>query len=193
MARKKERVMAFDVMQPDTLHAATERNCRNFICFEKNVRSFLDKECRRESWLHESTRDREINTLLGYQTELRDGVGELGMDVVSLLPITLEKSVKTTTPYIYRTIDYGAARPTAEYGTRKDAIDLIQKRIKTKGVVMHYNGITERGDLDFDRINEILGGLEEDTIDFDIEPIGRGDVEGDMILVTIYKNDMKTD
>jgi hypothetical protein len=70
-------------------------------------------------------------------------------------------------------------------------LQLIQKKIKTKNVVMHYNGMTERCELDISQIDEILEGLEEDTIDFDIEPIGRGDVEGDTILVTVYKNCMK--
>ena len=191
MARKKERIMAFDTLQPDTLHEATDRVCRNFVCFENKVKECLHTEDRRESWKNDAGREKEFDILTGYQTELRGGLGNLGRDLVSLLPVTLEKSVKTTTPYIYRTIDYSLSKAAVEFGTRKDALQLIQKKIKTKNVVMHYNGITERCEFDVDHIDEILGTLEEDTIDFDIEAIGRNDVEGDMILVSIYKNCLK--
>ena len=133
----------------------------------------------------------EFDTLVGYQTELRGGLGCIGTDLVSLLPVTLEKTVKTTTPYIYGMLDYGQARASEVFCTRKEVLQYIQKKIKTKNVVMHYNGITERGELDTEHIDAILDGLESDTIDFDILPLGRGDTEGDIILVTVYKNCMK--
>ena len=191
MARKKERIMAFKTLQPDTLHSPTERVCRNFICFEKNVKDCLCNEDMKDAWKHDVAIQREFDTLVGYQTELRGGLGCIGMDLVSLLPVTLEKTVKTTTPYIYSMLDYSQARASEVFCTRKEVLQYIQKKIKTKNVVMHYNGITERGELDTEHIDEIFDGLESDTIDFDILPLGRGDVEGDIILVTVYKNCMK--
>jgi hypothetical protein len=189
--KKKEKIMAFDTLQPDTLHPAYERICRNFVCYDTKVRECLAEEMRRPEYKNDQTTEKEFDIICGYQTELRGGIGNLGLDIVSLLPVTLEKTVKTTTPYIYRTIDYSQAKVPAVFGTRKDALQLIQKRVKTKNVLMHYNGITERRELDIDYIDKILEGLEEDTIDFDIEAIGRGDAEGDMILVSIYKNCLK--
>ena len=191
MAKKKERIMAFDILQPDTLHKATERICKNFVCFEKKVEECLMNEIRKPEHRNDENTLREFKVITGYQTELRDGLGNLGMDLVSLVPVTLEKSVKTTTPYIYRTMDYSLSKPVVSFGTKKDALQTIQKKIKTKNVIMHYDGNTERGELDIDHIDEILGTLEEDTIDFDIEALGRNDVEGDMILVSIYKNCLK--
>ena len=192
MARKKkEKIMAFDVLQPDTLHAAHERICRNFICYDTKVKECLTEEIRRNELKNDPATEKEFDIICGYQTELRDGLGNLGLDLVSLLPVSLEKTVKTTTPYIYRTMDYSQSKAPAVFGTKKDALQLIQKRVKTKNVLMHYNGITERREFDIDYIDGILECLEEDTIDFDIEPIGRGDVEGDMILVSIYKNCLK--
>lgn len=192
MARKKERIMAFDTLQPDTLHRHTERVCRNFVCFEKNIRDCLDSQCRKDDWKHSNTSESEIKTLLGYQTELRDGLGNLGIDMVSLVPITLEKSVKTTTPYIYRTMDYSLSKPAIVFGTKKDALQTIQKKIKTKNVVMYYDGKMERCEFNIDYIDQILGTLEEDTIDFSIEPIGRNGMEGDTVMVSIYKNCMNS-
>lgn len=189
--KKKEQLMAFDVLQPDTLHKPTERICRNFICYDSKVKDCLHNEIRKDDHKTDKDTEREFDIICGYQTELRGGIGNLGMDLISLLPVTLEKTVKTTTPYIYRLIDYSQTKSSAIFGTRKDALQFIQKKIKTKNVVMHYNGMTERCELDISQIDEILEGLEEDTIDFDIEPIGRGDVEGDTILVTVYKNCMK--
>ena len=192
MGRKKERIMAFETLQPDTLHAPTERVCRNFVCSEKNVRECLLNEGRTESWKHDPARETEFNALLSYQTELREGLGNIGIDMVSLLPVTLEKSVKSTTPYIYRTMDYSLNKPSVVFGTKKEALQLIQRKIKTKNVVMHYNGVTEKGEFDIARVEEILGTLEEETVEFDIEPIGRGGIEGDMVLVTIFKNCLKS-
>lgn len=191
MARKKEKIMAFDILQPDTLHPAYERICRNFVCYNTKVRECLADEIRRPELRNDPATGKEFDIICGYQTELRDGLGNLGLDLVSLVPISLEKTVKTTTPYIYRTMDYSQSKAPAVFGTKKDALQLIQKRVKTKNVLMHYNGITERREFDIDYIDEILGNLEEDTIDFDIEAIGRGDAEGDMILVSIYKNCLK--
>ena len=192
MGRKKQdRVMAFDTLQPDTLHKPTGKICRNFICYETKVKDCLYSEDRNERWKHDAKTQKEFDILTGYQTELRGGIGCLGTDMVSLIPVTLEKTVKTTTPYIYRIADYGTSRNTEAYGTRKDVLQYLQKRIKVKNVLMHYNGITERGEFDLNHIDEILGGLEENTVDFDVTPLGRGDAEGDVILITIYKNCLK--
>lgn len=192
MARKKkDRIMAFEVLQPDTLHPETQRICRNFVCYESNVKDCLVESDRRESWKHDENTQREFDIICGYQTELRGGMGNLGMDLVSLVPVTLEKSVKSTTPYIYRTMDYSLNKPVETYGTRKDALAFIQKHIKTKNVIMHYDGVTERGELDLKRIEEIFSTIETDTIEFDIAQVGRNDMEGDIILVTIYKNLLK--
>lgn len=192
MARKKkDRIMAFDVLQPDTLHPETQRICRNFVCYESKVKDCLVESDRKENWKHSADIQREFDIICGYQTELRGGLGNLGMDLISLIPVTLEKSVKSTTPYIYRTMDYSLNKPVETYGTKKDALAFIQKHIKTRNVIMHYNGVTERGELDLKRIEEIFDTIEDDTITFDIAQVGRGDVEGDIILVTIYKNLLK--
>ena len=194
MARKKkERLMVFEILCPDTLHDTSDRVCRNFIAYEKDVRACLENEIRKEKeYLRtdEKTK-REFDSIVGYQTELRDGLGNLGLDMISLVPITLEKSVKTTTPYIYRTGCYGEGRVEFTYGTKKEALAYIQKKIKVRRTVSHYNGVTERADFDIDHIDKLFDELEEDTIEFDISPIGRGGMEGDTIIVTIFKNDMK--
>lgn len=194
MARKKkDRLMAFEILSPDTLHPHTERVCRNFVCYESDVRTLLDVEIRNDKQYlkTDETTKHEFDIIAGRQTELREGLGNLGIDMVSLVPISLEKSVKTTTPYIYRVRCYGESKLADSYGTRKEALSYIQKKIKTRRVVMHHNGITEKCDFDINHIDEVFNDLEEDTIEFDISQIGRGNTEGDTILVTVFKNDMK--
>lgn len=190
--KKKERLMAFEVMSPDSLHPHTERVCRNFIAYENDVRRCLDEEIRTDKeYLKTDEKTKlEFDLIVGRQTELRDGIGNLGIDMVSLVPISLEKSVKTTTPYIYRVRCYGDGRPDDSYGTRKEALTAIQRRIKTRRAIVHYNGVTERMDFDIDRVDAIFNILEEDTVEFDISQIGRNNTEGDMVLVTIFKNRM---
>lgn len=190
MARKpKDKVMAFEILSPDTMHPHTERVCRNFICYNSKLKDTLVNEVRREEYKKDDKTLREFDIICGYQTEARDGLGNLGMDMVSVLPATLEKSVKSTTPYIYRTMDYSLNKPIETYGTKKEALAFIQKRIKTKNVIMHYNGVTEKCEFNIDHISSLLDTLEEDTIEFDIATLGRN-TEGDIILVTIFKNCM---
>jgi hypothetical protein len=191
MAKRKERIMAFDTLQPDTLHNANERICRNFICSESKVGECLRSEDRNENWKQDPARVREFDSLTGYQTEARGGLGNIGQNLVSLVPVALEKDVKPSTPYIYKAISYGSSSSPVIYGSRKDIIQFIQKKIKTRNVVMHYDGKTEKGELDIEHINSLFNILEPDTIDFDIVSLGRNDTEGDAVLVTIYKNLLK--
>ena len=88
-------------------------------------------------------------------------------------------------------MDYSLNRPVEIYGTMKDALAFIQKHIKTKNVIMHYDGVTERGEFDLKRIEEIFAAIEADTVEFDIAQVGRNDMKGDIILVTIYRNLLK--
>ena len=188
MARKKDKIMAFEVISPDPLHPHNDRVCRNFVCYSSNVRKCLEQEVRKPEYMKDPTITREMDILTGYQTEARDGLGNLSCDLVSLTPAVLEKTVKSTTEYIYRTRDYSTHKPGDCFGTRKDALSLIQKRIKTKNVIIHYNGITEKCEFNVDALNDIFSKIEEDTVELDIAPLGRNDVEGEIILVTIYKN-----
>ena len=178
--KKKERLMAFEILSPDTLHPHTERVCRNFVCYEGDVRGMLDAEIRKDKQYlktDENTKH-EFDIIAGRQTELREGLGNLGLDMISLVPISLEKSVKTTTPYIYRIRCYGESKPTDSYGTRKEALSFIQKKIKTRRVIMHHNGITEKCDFDINHVDEVFNDLEEDTIEFDISRLGVGTPKG---------------
>lgn len=189
--KKKEKLVAFEILSPDTIHPHTDRVCRNFVCYESDLRKRLDDEVRREDFRNNQKIQKDFDTICGYQTEAREGLGNLYLDMVSVTPANLEKSVKTTTPYIYRTRYYGESKTPDIYGTKSDAIAQIQKRVKTRRALMHYNGVTERADFNIDHIESLLGTLEEDTVEFDISPICRGELEGDMLLVTIFKNDMK--
>lgn len=188
--RKKDRIMAFEVLQPDTIHSSNGRICRNFVGYESDVRKLLEEEIRIPEKKNDKIIQKEFDIITGYQTEAREGMGNLGNDLISLLPIVLEKTVKTTTPYIYRIMDYGTGKLSQTFTTRKDAVSYIEKHIKTKTVIMHYNGKTDMQEFNQGYVDSILSTLEEDTIDFDVAQIGRGGEEGDIILLTIYKNKM---
>ena len=191
MARKaKDQIVAFEVMSPDPMHPHTERVCRNFVCFKNSLKDNLVNEIRKEELRKDEKTLREFDVICGYQTEARDGLGNLGMDMVSITPAVLEKSVKVSTPYIYRTLDYSLNKPVETFGTKKDALSFIQKRIKTKNAIMHYNGVTEKCEFNVERLSSLFDTLEADTVEFDIATLGRN-TEGDIILVTIFKNCLK--
>ena len=186
--RKKARIMAFETLCPDSQNKPTWRTCRNFICTEDKVKDCIVGSMRKEAYKKDIGISRDIETLLSFKTELRNGIGNIGDDMVALGPVELNKSIKTTTPYIYRVIDYTQAKAPEIYGTKKDALDIIQKKIKTKNAIVCYNGTRDRIEFNIDEVSDILTTLEDDTIDFDICTVGRGDVEGDILLVTIFKN-----
>ena len=186
--RKKAKIMAFETLCADSLHAPLGRTCRNFICYEDKVKDNILESFRKDSYRKEVGIVRDIDTLLSFKTELRDGIGNIRDDMVSLVPIEVNKTVKPGVSYIYRVKDYTLAKPTDFYGTKKDILDFMQKKIKTKNIMVCYNGVRERREFNVDEISDILSGLEEDTIDFDICPLGRGDAEGDILLITIFKN-----
>ena len=186
--RKKAKIMAFETLCADSLHAPIGRTCRNFICYEDRVRENISNSFRKDAYKKDIGIERDIDTLLSFKTELRDGIGNIRDDMISLIPVEVNKSVKPGIEYVYRVKDCTLAKPIDIYGTKKDALDYIQKKIKTKNALVCYNGNREKREFNIEDIDGILATLEEDTIDFDICSLGRGDAESDILLVTIFKN-----
>ena len=67
----------------------------------------------------------------------------------------------------------------------------MNKKIKVKTVAFNYNGITETCEYSTEKLEAIMDEMQDDTIDICITPIGRGGVEGDMILLVPYKNHLR--
>ncbi len=105
--------------------------------------------------------------------------------------VKLPTSVKTGTKYIYKVYDYSDDKVNTEYGTQKDAISFINKRVKTKYAYVTYNGQTEKIEYDAKTVTGILNELEETTSQFEIEPISRSGNTDETILVSIFKNYVK--
>lgn len=190
MARKKQPVMAFETLQPDSLRP-NKTIVRNFICYKDKVKDFLiaeDKEgrCNREKEIWN-----DFEKLLSFKTELRGGAGNIGSDDVFLEEIKLAPCVKPNTDFIWRVTDYGVSSNKFTYTNRKNAVSEVNKKIKVKTVAFNYNGITETCEYSTERLEAIMDEMQDDTIDICITPIGRGGVEGDMILLVPYKNHLK--
>lgn len=190
MPRKKQQIVAFESLQPDSLR--TNRTIvRNFICFKDHARRWLEEEDRNKLSLREVNIYEDMEKLLSFKTELRGGAGNIGSDDVFLEEIKLEPCVKPATDFIWEVIDYGAGATKPRYTNRKNAVDEVKRKIKTKTVMFNYDGTTETVDFTPERLEEIMDAMQDETINISVTPIGRGGTEGDMILLVPYKNHLK--
>ena len=79
----------------------------------------------------------------------------------------------------------------SEYGTQKDILAYIGKKIKTKYAYAIYKGTMNKIEYSPKAVTDILNGLEETTSQFEIESVGRSGMTDNMLIVTIFKNCIK--
>lgn len=189
MGRKKREIMAFETLCPDSLRKPSSV-CKNFIVYGDCVEKMLHKEVRSEELKTDSVL-KDFQSLLSFKTKYRDGLGNIGIDEVSLVPITLGSKVKGDTPYIYRILTYGETKTNPVYTTRKDAINDILRKVRVKSVFASYGGKNEEVELSEEMLNGIFDYIEKDTFDCAIVPLGRDGAKDLTILITIFKNDLQ--
>lgn len=190
MPRKKQQIMAFESLQPDTLHP-NRMIVRNFISSKDTVRRYLEEEDRDGLSSMEPRIGEDFDKLLSFKTELRGGAGNIGSDDVFLEEVKLDPSVKPTTDFIWKVFDYGGSNRLLTYTCPKKAVDYVKRKIKTKIVEICYDGIKERCEFTPEKLEEIMSKVQDETIDISIIPIGRGGVENEMILMVPFKNHLK--
>ena len=109
-------------------------------------------------------------------------------DDVSYEEVKLPASVKPGTKYIYKIYDYTGDKLSTEYGTQKEIVAHISKRIKTKYTYVMYNGEANKIEYSPKTVIDVLNELEKTTSQFSIEPLGRSGSTEDLMLVSIFEN-----
>ena len=191
MPRKVEKIVSLEVIEPNSTWDYRETKVlNNFICKKDDVERVIQDMDRRDYWKHKKGYTEEVKAILA-PAGTRNASSVFFDDDVNVEEIKLPPNVKDNTKYIYKVYDYAGEKLNTEYGTQKDAVACISKKIKTKYAYVTYNGETRRIECTPKAVADILTGLEETTSQFEIESVSRSGNTSDAVLVTIFKNRIK--
>ena len=191
MPRKKEKILSLEVVETNsTWDYRKTRILNNFVCKANDAERTIQDMDQKEYWKHEKNYTDEMKAILA-QPGTRGASNVFFSDDVNVEEVKLPASVKPGTKYIYKIYDYTGDKVSTEYGTQKDVLAYIGKKVKTKYVHVTYNGKGTKIEYSPKTVTDILNEQEKTTSQFEIEPIGRSGVTGDIILVSIFKNCIK--
>ena len=188
MPRKKDKLVSLEVIELNsTWDYRNTRTLTNFICKKDDAERKLQDADIHEIWKSEKKFANEAKAILA-PAGTRNASHVFFTDEVAVEEVKLPKTVKATDKYIYKVYDYSGDKLSTEYGTQKDIVSYIGKKIKTKYAYVAYNGEGRKIEYSPKTVTGILNELEDTTSNFEIESLSRsGNTEG-VILVSIFKN-----
>lgn len=192
MPRKKNKILSLEVAEINAQWDYSNRkNLKNFICNQEDAEETVKKMDRKELWRQEKNYSSQVSAILAPRGT-RNSSNVFYGDEVNIEEVKLPKTVKPNTEYVYKLYDYFGEKLNAEYGTQRDIVSYISKRVKTKYAIATYNGKCRKIENTQKAVIDILSTLESTTSQFGIEPISRstGDTE-DIIIVSIFQNCVK--
>ena len=191
MPRKKEKILSLEVIEPNSTWDYRETKIlNNFICKKDDAEKTIVDMDLKEYWKHESGYKDQIKSVLA-DSGTRNASDVFFHDDVNVEEVKLPSSVKAGTKYVYKIYDYSGERVSTEYGTQKEILAYLSKKIKTKYAYVTYNGSSQRIEYSPKAVTDIFNELEKTTSQFAIEPIGRSATTDSSFLVTMFKNCIK--
>lgn len=191
MPRKKEKILSLEVIEPNsTWDYRPMKVLNNFICKADDAEKTIQEMDRREYWKHEESYTSQVKAILAPAGTRNSSTVFFGDDV-NVEEVKLPASLKTLPSYIYKIYDYTGEKCTTEYGSQKDVLAYISKKVKTKYAYVTYNGQSSRIEYSPKAVTDILKELAETTSQFEIEPVGRSGNTDTMIIVSTFKNCVK--
>lgn len=191
MPKKKRKIVSLEVLEPNSTWDYTgTKVLNNFICDAEDAEKTIQDMDRRDYWKHETDYKNQIRGILS-APGTRYASNSFFGDDVHVEEVKLPQTIKATTKYVYKVYDYTGEKVSTEYGTQKDVIGLLNKKIKTKYVYVTYNGSEEKIEYSQKAVADILSKLEETTSQFQIESIGRSGMTSDPVIISIFKNNLK--
>lgn len=188
MPKKKKKILSVEMLEINsTWDYRNARIFNNFMCNQEDVESTMVDMDRKEYWKKGQQYKDEVKSILAPRGTRN--ASEMFFDNdVCVEEVKLPASIKPTTKYIYKIYDYSGDKLNIEYGTQKDAVAYISKKIKTKYAYVSYNGINGKIEYSPKAVVETLNSLENTTSQFSIEPLGRSGSTEDLLLVSIFEN-----
>ena len=191
MPRKKKKVVSLEVIEINSAWDYRQvKILDNFVCYHDDAEQTIQEMDKRDFWKHESSYKNQVKSILAAKGT-RGASDVFFGDDVNVEEINLPETVKAGTKFIYKYYDYTGGKLKTEYGTQKDILAYLSKKIKTKYIYVAYNGTNEKIEFTTKAVGNILDELEKTTSQFEIEPVGRSGGVEDPILVSIFKNNLK--
>jgi hypothetical protein len=191
MPRKKEKIVSLEVIETNAMWDYRESKAlTNFICKADDAEKTIQEMDRQELWKHEESFKDQVKAILA-PAGTRNASSVFFTDDVNVEEVKLPASVKGSPKYIYKIYDYSGDKVKTDYGTQKDILAYLSKKIKTKYAYVSYNGKSGKIEYSPKAVANILGELEETTTQLTIEPYGRSGSTDDMMFVTMFKNCIK--
>jgi hypothetical protein len=191
MPKKKEKIVSLEVIETNSLwDYRNSRILQNFICKKDDTEKTVADMDLKDYWKHEKNYANEVKAILA-APGTRNSSSVFFTQDVNVEEVKLPVSVKASTKYVYKVYDYLGDKLNTEYGTQKDILGYIGKKIKTKYVYVTRNGVEDRIEYSQKAIADIFDELEETTSQLEIVPAGRSGATDDSIIVSIFKNCMK--
>jgi hypothetical protein len=191
MPRKKEKILSLEVGEPNsTWDYSNTKILKNFICKQDDAEKVIVDMDQKEYWRHEKNYSEEVKSILA-APGTRNASNVFFYEDVNVEEVKLPASVKPGTKYVYKIYDYSNDKVTSEYGTQKDIVAYISKKIKTKYAYVTYKGTMDKIEYSPKAVTGILNELEETTSQFEIESVGRSGMTDNMLIVSIFKNCIK--
>lgn len=188
MPRKKERIVSLEVAEPSsTWDYRKSKSLTNFVCKASEAERVIREMDLKERWKEGEGYAGEVRSILA-DPGTRNASSVFFGDDVNVEEVRLPASVKPSSGYVYKVYDYFGERTTTEYGTRRDVLAYLAKRVRTKYMYVSYNGQSARVEYSPKVLAEILDNLDKTTSQLEVEPTGRSGCTEDMILVSIFKN-----
>ena len=191
MPKKKERMLALEVVEINpTWDYRQSKILQNFVCKKDEAEKVIADMDLQEYWKHEKKYGDEVKAILA-APGTRNASNVFFHDEVIVEEPKFPSSIKPGTKYVYKIYDYFEDRAHTEYGTQKDIVAYINKKIKTKYAYVSYNGTGCKIEYSPKSVTDILNELEKTTSQFIIEPLGRSGTTDDSMVVSIFKNCVK--
>ena len=191
MPRKKEKILSLEVGEPNsTWDYSNAKILKNFICKKDDAENVIADMDQREYWKHEKNYSEEVKSMLA-APGTRNASNVFFREDVNVEEVKLPASVKPGTKYVYKIYDYSNDKVNSEYGTQKDIVAYINKKIKTKYAYVMYKGTANKIEYSPKAVTDILNELEETTSQFEIESVGRSGMTDNTLIVSIFKNCLK--
>lgn len=191
MPRKKKKLISLEVVETNSLwDYRNSRTLTNFVCAEEDAEKTVPKMDRKETWKHETDYSKQVKAILA-PAGTRNASNIFYTDDVSVEEVKLPASMKTIPAYLYKIYDYSGEKVAVSYGSQKDIVAYLSKKIKVKNALVTSNGEQRKIECTPKNLSSMFNGLEETTSQAGIEPIGRSGCTGDMYLVSMFKNCVK--
>lgn len=191
MAKKKKKVISLEVLEINaTWDYRVAKSLMNFICSEEDAEKTVQDMDTKELWKHENGYQKAVKAILAPEGTRNSSSIFFGDDV-SVEEVKLPLSMKTIPEYVYKIYDYTGEKCVTEYGTQKDVLAYLSKKLKSKYALVTYNGKTRKIEYSPKAVSSILKELAETTSQLNIEPIGRSGNTDTTIMVSTFKNCVK--